>query len=107
MVWEMVREFFAWWFGQLAEVLPREFRRSALDPGDALIITPIGPLRQGIEAVAADLRRNGKESPLGHFAVGAVGLAELPHAVGRMTVLRLGEADVLGNTFSIPIADER
>ena len=103
----MVREFFTWWFGQLAELLPQELRKSALEAGDALVITPIGSLRQGIGAVAADLRRNGKESPLGHFAVGAVGLAELPRAVGRTTVLRLGEADVLAKNVSLPLAAER
>ena len=103
----MVREFFTWWFGQLAELLPRELRKSALDARDALVITPIGSLRQGIEAVAADLRRNGKESTLGHFAVGAVGLAELPRAAGRATVLRLGEADVLAKNLSLPLAAER
>lgn len=103
----MIREFFTWWFGQLAELLPRQWRRSALGAGDALVITPIGPLGQGIEAVAADMRRNGREAPLGHFAIGAVGLAELPRTAGRMTVLRLGESDVLGKTVSLPLAAER
>jgi general secretion pathway protein L len=103
----MVREFFTWWFGQLAELLPRELRKSVLDAGDALVITPIGSLSQGIEAVTADLRKNGKESTLGHFAVGAVGLAELPRAAGRATVLRLSEADVLAKNLSLPLAAER
>jgi general secretion pathway protein L len=103
----MVREFFTWWFGQLAELLPRELRKSVLDAGDALVITPIGSLNQGIEAVTADLRKNGKESTLGHFAVGAVGLAELPRATGRATVLRLSEADVLAKNLSLPLAAER
>jgi general secretion pathway protein L len=103
----MVREFFTWWLGQLAELLPWELRRSALGTGDALVITPIGPLGQGIEAVAADLRRNGKEVPLGHFALGAVGLAELPRTAGKAAVLRLGEADVLGKTVGLPLAAER
>jgi general secretion pathway protein L len=103
----MVREFFTWWFGQLAELLPRELRKSVLDAGDALVITPIGSLSQGIEAVTADLRKNGKESILGHFAVGAVGLAELPRAAGRATVLRLSEADVLAKNLSLPLAAER
>jgi general secretion pathway protein L len=103
----MVREFFTWWFGQLAELLPRELRKSVLDAGDALVITPIGSLNQGIEAVTADLRKNGKESTLGHFAVGAVGLAELPRAAGRATVLRLSEADVLAKNLSLPLAAER
>lgn len=103
----MLREFFTWWVGQLAELLPSELRRSALAAGDALVITPIGPLGQPIEAVAADLRRNGKEVPLGHFALGAIGSAELPRTADKTVVLRLGEADVLGKTISLPIAAER
>jgi len=103
----MLREFFAWWCAQLAELLPQELRQSALGTSDALVITPIGPLGQAVEAVAADLRRNGKESPLGHFALGAIGVADLPRAAGRITVLRLAEADVLGKTVSLPLAAER
>ena len=103
----MLREFFVWWFAQLADLLPQELRQSALGAGDALLITPIGPLGQGVEAVAVDLRRSGKESPLGHFALGAIGTADLTHVVGRTTVLRLDEADVLGKTVSLPLAAER
>jgi general secretion pathway protein L len=103
----MLREFFAWWCAQLADLLPQELRRSALGAGDALVITPIGPLGQGVEAVAVDQRHNGKESPLGHFALGAVGMADLPRMAGKTTVLRLGEADVLGKTVSLPLAAER
>ena len=88
----MIREFFTWWFGQLAELLPQELRRSALSAADAMVITPIGPLGRGIDAVAVGLRRNGRETPLGHFGLGAPDLAELPRATGRTTVLRLGEA---------------
>lgn len=103
----MLREFFAWWCAQLADSLPQELRQSALGTSDALVITPIGPLGQAVEAVAVDLRRNGKESPLGHFALGAIGVADLPRAAGRITVLRLGEADVLGKTVNLPLAAER
>jgi general secretion pathway protein L len=103
----MVREFFTWWFGQLADLLPQQLRRSALSAADALVITPVGPLGRGVEAVAADLRRNGKETSLGHFGLGAIGLAELPRTAGRLTVLRLNEADVLGKTVSLPLAAER
>src|SRR5712671_1170131 len=103
----MFREFFDWWCAQLADLLPQELRRSALGTGDALVITPIGPLGHGVEAVAVDQRHNGKESPLGHFALGAIGIAELPRMAGRTTVLRLGEADVLGKTVSLPLAAER
>jgi general secretion pathway protein L len=103
----MLREFFAWWRAQLADLLPQELRRSALGTGDALVITPIGPLGQGVEAVAVDQRHNGRESPLGHFALEVIGIAELPRMAGKTTVLRLGEADVLGKTVSLPLAAER
>ena len=103
----MVREFFAWWFGQLAELLPQGLRRSALTAVDAMVIKPIGPLGRGIEAVSVGLRRNGRETPLGRFGLGATNLAELPRATGRATVLRLGEQDVLGKTVTLPLAAER
>jgi general secretion pathway protein L len=103
----MVREFFSWWFEQLADLLPQELRRSALSTADALVVTPIGPLGHGVEAVAVDLRRSGKETPLGRFGLGAVGLAELPRTAGKTTVLQLQEADVLGKTVTLPLAAER
>ena len=103
----MVREFFSWWFGQLAELLPQGLRRSALTAVDAMVIKPIGPLGRGIEAVSVGLRRNGRETPLGRFGLGATNLAELPRATGRATVLRLGEQDVLGKTVTLPLAAER
>src|SRR5215471_18207421 len=102
----MLREFFAWWFGQLAELLPQGLRRSALTVADAMVIKPIGPLGRGIEAVSVGLRRNGKETPLGRFGLGAAHLAELPQAAGR-TVLRLGGQAILGKTATLPLAAER
>jgi len=103
----MVREFFAWWFGQLAELLPQGWRRTALTAVDAMVIKPIGPLGRGIEAVSIGLRRNGRETPIGRFGLGATNLAELPRATTRTTVLRLGEHDVLGKTLMLPLAAER
>ena len=103
----MMREFFAWWFGQLAELLPQGLRRTALTAVDAMVIKPIGPLGRGIEAVAIGLRRNGRETPLGRFGLGATDWAELPRATGRTTVLRLSEPDVLGKTLTLPLAAER
>jgi general secretion pathway protein L len=102
-----MREFFAWWFGQLAELLPQGLRRTALTAVDAMVIRPIGPLARGIEAVAISLRRSGRETPLGRFGLGATDLAELPRKTGQATVLRLGEQDVLGKTMSLPLAAER
>jgi general secretion pathway protein L len=103
----MVREFFSWWFRQLAELLPQGLRRSALTAVDAMVIKPIGPLGRGIEAVSVGLRRNGKETALGRFGLGATDLAELPRTTGRASVLRLSEHDVLGKTVTLPLAAER
>jgi general secretion pathway protein L len=103
----IVREFFAWWLGQLAELLPQGLRRSALTAVDAMVIKPIGPLSRGIEAVSISLRRNGRETPLGRFGLGATNLAELPRAAGRTTVLRLDGPDILGKTVTLPLAAER
>jgi general secretion pathway protein L len=103
----MVRDFFSWWFGQLADLLPQILRRSAPTAADAMVITPVGAAGYGVEAVTVGLRRNGKEMVLGQFALGAAGLAELPRAAGNQAVLRLSEAEVLGKTVSLPLAAER
>jgi general secretion pathway protein L len=103
----MLHEFFSWWFAQLADLLPPFLRRTAPTAEDATVIAPIGPIAQGIDAVAVIERRSGKETPLGRFALGPAGLAELPHASGRPAVLRLGEADVLGKTLTLPLATQR
>src|SRR5271168_2609038 len=103
----MVREFLGWWFGQLADLMPQRVRRSAPTAADATVITPIGAAGRGIEAVAVGLRKNGKETLVGQFALSASGLAELPRPTGNPVVLRLGEADVLGKTVVLPLAAER
>jgi general secretion pathway protein L len=103
----MMREFFVWWFGQLGELLPQGLRRPALTAADAMVISPIGRLGRGIDAVAVGVRRSGKETPLGRFGLNATNLAELPRATGRATVLRLGEEDVLGKSVNLPLAAER
>src|ERR1700751_6263663 len=103
----MIREFFTWWFRQLAELLPQRLRQSAFSVADALVVAPIGPLASGVEAVTIHLRRNGRATTVGQFNLGDVGLAELPRTAGKATVLRLGESDVLGKTISLPLAAER
>lgn len=103
----MVREFFRWWFGQLADLLPQHLRKSAFNAADALVITPVGPLGHGTGAVSVDLRRNGKETPLGRFPIEAVGSAEFPRVPGGPSVLRLGNSDVLAKTLTLPVAVER
>jgi general secretion pathway protein L len=103
----MVRDFLNWWFGQLAELLPQRLRPSSPTAADATVITPIGAAGQGVEAVTVGLRRNGKETLLGQFALGASGLAEFPRAAGKPVVLRLSDGDVLGKTVVLPLAAER
>jgi general secretion pathway protein L len=103
----MIREFFSWWSGQLADLLPQDLRTSAFNAGDALVITPIGPLGHGAEALSVELRRNGKETPVGSFAVDAVSSAQLPRMPGRPIVLRLANSDVLAKTLTLPLAAER
>jgi general secretion pathway protein L len=103
----MLREFFNWWFEQLADLLPAFLRRSPPIAADATVIAPVGPVARGIDAVAVGQRRNGRETSLGRFALGSTGVAALPHAGGRPTVLRLGEGDVLSKTITLPLAAER
>ena len=103
----MFREFFSWWFGQLADLLPAVLRRTAPFAEDATVIAPVGPIAHGIDAVAVGQRRNGRETPLGRFALGPTGVGALPQPAGRPIVLRLGEADVLGKTVVLPLAAER
>lgn len=103
----MVRDFLSWWFGQLADLLPQSLRRSDPTAADATVITPVIEQDGSVAEVAVGLRRGGKETLVGRFAVGAAALPELPRSSGKPVVLRLGEAEVLGKTLSLPLAAER
>ncbi|HJU16487.1 MAG TPA: PilN domain-containing protein [Stellaceae bacterium] len=100
----MVRDFLNWWLEQLAELLPRSWRRSVAASDDALVLSPLAPLGRGVEEVAAGLRRNGKETPLGSFGLGAAALGRLPQPAGGAYVLRLSGRDVLAKTLTLPLA---
>ncbi len=102
----MIREFLRWWLSQLAELLPQPLRRSG-GRDDAVLVTPIGLVGQGIDAVALALRRNGREAELGRFSLGAADLAQTVRATGKPVVLRLMPPDLLGKTVSLPLAAER
>ena len=103
----MVRDFLSWWLRQLADLLPQGLRRSAPSAADATVITPIGAAGGEVGAVEVALRRGGKESLLGQFALSASGLGEIPRSPAKPAVLRLTEADVLGKTVVLPLAAER
>src|SRR5690242_10680593 len=98
----MIATFLAWWFGQLAELQPAWLRRSAFGATDSIVISPLGTLSDH-GAVAAGLRRNGKEEPLGTFDLGVGGLEELRAARLPVTV-RLGRDQVLEKTLVLPLA---
>jgi general secretion pathway protein L len=103
----MARDFLAWWGGQLADCVPEEWRRFGSSSGDALVIAPVGPIAEVPEAVAVSLRRNGRENPLGRYALATGDLLDLARPAGKPAVLRLAEADVLSKTVTLPLAAER
>jgi general secretion pathway protein L len=94
--------FFAWWLGQLADLLPAWLRRAVV-MSDALVIVPLGPLDDP-GTVAVDLRRNGETARLGEFALDTPGLSEVPLSANRPTVLQLRRANVLEKTLILPLA---
>src|SRR5436305_13063898 len=102
----MLRDFLTWWIGQLADSIPEGWRRFSAS-GDALVIAPVGPLANGVETVAASLRRNGIETRLGRFGTRGGALAGLPRPNGQPAVLQLSEADVMLKTVALPLAAER
>jgi general secretion pathway protein L len=103
----MLRDFFIWWFGQLADLLPERLRRSTAMAGEAVIVSPTGPLDSAIEGITVALRRGGRETLLGRFHLGTSHPEALAPAAGKPVVLRLGEAEVLAKTVSLPLAAGR
>jgi general secretion pathway protein L len=103
----MVRDFLAWWGGQLADCVPEEWRRFASSGRDALVIAPVGRIADAAETVSVSLRRYGREYPLGRYALATGDLLDLARRAGKAAVLRLAEADVLSKTVTLPLAAER
>jgi general secretion pathway protein L len=103
----MFRDFFAWWIGQLADLLPARWGRLGSMREDALVIEPVGPVSREVDRIRLNLRRHGRETLLGRFSLAAVSVAELPRPPGKRWVLRLRQTDVLAKTVSLPIAAEK
>ena len=72
-----------------------------------MVISPVGTLRRGVEAVTVSVRRGGRETPLGRFGLGASGFATMPRAAGKPVVVRVSAAEVLSKTVTLPLAAER
>jgi general secretion pathway protein L len=103
----MIREFLTWWGGQLADCVPEKWRRFGPSGDDALVITPIGPISAAPEAILVRLRSNGRENPIGRYALARGDLLQIPRSAGKAVALRLTEADVLSKTVTLPLAAER
>lgn len=102
----MFRDFFAWWIGQLSDLLPARWGRLGSMREDGLVIEPVGMPSSEVDSIAVNLRRHGRETLLGHFSLAADSVAELPRPPGNRIVLRLRQAEVLAKTVSLPIAAE-
>jgi general secretion pathway protein L len=103
----MFRDFFAWWIGQLRDLLPAGWSRFGATLEDALLVEPLGPLSGEVDGIRVNLRQHGRESLLGSYSLTADSLAGLPRRPGRRWVLRLRQADVLTKTVTLPLAAER
>lgn len=103
----MVRDFLNWWGAQLADCVPEEWRRVGSSGGEALLIAPLGAVAGGVQAVVMSLRRNGRETPLGHFGLPLDNLLDRSRWTGKPAVLRLVKQDVLAKTVTLPLAAER
>ena len=103
----MFRKFFLWWFGQLAELVPGPLRGPDAATGDALVITPAGPLSRTTHHVDVSLRRGGRQTSLGRFGISESRVDRVPRAAETPAVLRLDAGEVLGKTLALPLAAER
>jgi general secretion pathway protein L len=99
----VVSAFFAWWFSQLADLLPRWLRRPPAAKANALVIAPVGPLGHAA-AVIVTMRRNGNEVPVGQFPFAGREIKGLPAPTGQPVALRLTAQEVLGKTLVLPLA---
>ncbi len=102
----MFRDVFTWWIGQLWDLLPARWNRCGSMREDALVVEPVGALSGEVDSIGVNLRRHGKETPLGQFSLAQDTAAELPRPLGKRVVLRLRQADVLTKTVTLPIAAE-
>jgi len=102
----MLRELLAWWIRQLADLVPEHWRQVG-SVSDAVLIAPRGPTTATNE-VTVDLRRQGRETPLGIFELRAGQVLELPPACTRLpSIIRLAHVNVLSKTLRLPLAADR
>jgi len=99
-----MREFFGLWFGQLGTTTTG-LRRSALTAADAMVISPIGQLGRGIDAVAVGVAETGRKRRLAASAErDQFGGVASRNRKGRSC---LGEEERARQDVSLPLAAER
>jgi general secretion pathway protein L len=101
----MLRDFFSWWIGQLADLFPAHWVRFGSMRED-LVIDPLGQATGEVDEIGVTFRHRGGETPLGRFSLTAASMAALPHRPGQRWTLRLRQGDVLAKTVTLPIAAE-
>jgi general secretion pathway protein L len=98
--------FFAWWFGQLADLFGKWLRPRPPARPDAVIVAPTAPLDEAAE-IALALRRAGRETNLGQFGLRSPELDRMPRPANLPVALKIHRADILETTLSLPLAAQR
>ena len=102
-----VRQFFDWWFGQLAELFRGGFGGPASAAADALIVVPHSPLAAGVASVSLIERKDGKETAPRRLELAAGGDGDAAHSGSATIILRLPAQEILEKTLTLPLAAER
>jgi general secretion pathway protein L len=106
----MIRDFLTWWGQQLFSLLPARIVGNSATKADAVLISPVGDLgKEGAEAVALSVRRDGKVGQHGRFPCDADGLQRLSRQLAGLPadlLLDLPEGFLLDKTLVLPAAVE-
>ncbi|HYZ34537.1 MAG TPA: PilN domain-containing protein [Crenalkalicoccus sp.] len=107
-------EFLSWWTQQMLDLIPARLRRTGMVLPDALVVSlpSTAPGDADPHEAAFSLRRRGRESSIGHFALDGTGLRALSRMLrGRRKptciVLRPPPAALLERSVSLPLAAAR
>lgn len=105
----MIGEFINWWAAQLLDLVPARFKTGYAGEANALVAEV--PSEPGA-MLHLWLRRNHRETPLGHFTLNAAGMASARTALARQrrpgrVLLRAPIGTLLERQVVLPLAAER
>jgi general secretion pathway protein L len=109
----VAREFWRWWLGQLADLLPGSWRRAGQGKPAGLILVPTdAAVPDGLPAVTARLEKRGRIERLGRLVLDGDGLRRLRRAAAAQggafeTRLELASGAILEKRLTLPLAAER